>query len=79
MWCSFVDKVSDLFLGQVPSTKSHHGYIVACLDAFMYTRGCFVECLEEYCVCVVVSVFLIFLCVAEACYEVYSVHVLLRT
>ena len=63
MWCTFVDKVSDLFLGQVSSTKGNHGYIVACLDAFMYTEGCFVKCLKEYCVCVVVGVPLIFLCV----------------
>ena len=78
MWCTFVDKVSDLVLGQVTSTKGQHGYIVACLDAFMYTEGRFVKCLKEYCVCVVVGVPLIFLCVAEACYKVYGVHILLR-
>ena len=79
MWCSFVNNVGALFLGQVSSPESQHGDIVGFVDAFMYTRGCFMECLKEYFVCVVVSVTLIFLHVAEACYEVDSVHILLRT
>ena len=79
VWCPFFNNVVALFLGQVPSTESQHGYIVACRDAFMYTRRCFMECLTEYCMRVVVNVSLILLCVADSCYEVNSVHILLRT